>query len=71
MEAAKPTVQTIRQVNTFSAAGQLQPSYTVAFMVGEQGPFTVQIPFGQFNAANVQAAMQKVADEINSLTTGA
>ena len=71
MEPLKPVFQTVRQVNTLSATGALLKTFVITFMVGDQGPFTDQIPGDQFNAANVQAVMQKVANEINKIPTGA
>jgi hypothetical protein len=65
----KPKVIKITQTTAFSANGQAQPSYLVQFNVGDQGPFTVQIPGDQFNAQNVQAAMDKFAAEVNPLFT--
>lgn len=62
-----PTVQRITEQTVANVNGQFQTTYTVTFMVGQDGPFTVQIPQPEFNAANVQAKMQTIADEINTL----
>lgn len=66
-EPLKPVFQTVKQVNTFTATGQQVKTYVITFMVGDQGPFTEQIPGDQFNAPHVQEVMQQVADEINKI----
>lgn len=69
-EPLKPVFQRVQQLNTLQTDGSLQKNYVITFMVGTQGPFTETIPGNEFNAANVQAAMQKIADEINQLPMG-
>jgi hypothetical protein len=66
-----PTLQYIRQANTIAPDGSLRKAYTITFMVGSNGPFTEVVQGQDFNASNVKATMQKVADEINAVTPGA
>jgi hypothetical protein len=66
----KPTLNRITQTSTFSVNGQLQPVYNVNFSVGTHGPFTAQIPAEQFTPKAVIDAMQKVADQINTIEKG-
>jgi len=71
MEPLKPQFANVREISSVGPNGQFVKSYTVAFMVGDQGPFTVNIPAADFTAQNVQTAMQQVADKINLIRTGA
>jgi hypothetical protein len=63
----KATVNRIGQFTTFTANGKLVQTYLVNFSVGDHGPFQIQIPADQFNAENVQKAMQPTVDGINAL----
>ena len=71
MAGAITKVQSIKEIVGISSTGTLLRSYNVAFTVGEQGPFTVTLAGDQFNAANVQKAIQALADEINKIIPGA
>ena len=66
----KPTLNRITQTIQTTPNGQIVSVYQVNFSVGEHGPFTIQIPQSEFSAANVQAAMQKVTDQINAIAAG-
>lgn len=67
----KPTLGKITQSTTFDAAGRLQRSYIVSFMVGDHGPFSVTVPQASFTAEGVRKAMQEVADTIDQIAAPA
>lgn len=62
-----PSVQNVTQVATLTTDGKTQFHYNVRFMVGPDGPFTIQIPQAEFTAANVKQKMEAFATEINQL----
>lgn len=62
-----PKVLQVSQLATLDAAGKVQQSYVVRYMVGDHGPFTLNIPVDQFSAARVAEEMQKFAAEIAAL----
>ena len=66
----KPTLNRVTQTITTTPNGQIVQTYQVNFSVGEHGPFTIQIPQAEFSAANAQAAMQKIADQVNAIAAG-
>ena len=66
----KPRVVQVGQVTTTDSTGKLAQQFSIRFMVGPHGPFTVTVPAADFSAASVSAAMQKVADTIAELPTG-
>jgi hypothetical protein len=63
----KPKIVTVTQANTLDPRGRLKITYVVMFTVGNDGPFSVQIPAEEFNAPNIAAKMDAIAKEINSL----
>lgn len=67
----KPTIQRITQQSTFNANGQLIPTYSVVFMVGEHGPFTMTFEQSQFTVTNVQQQLAAFAATVGQLTTTA
>jgi hypothetical protein len=50
--------------------GTLAVTYNVSFTVGKHGPFLVQVPAAQFNAAHVQQLLAEFANTINALPQG-
>ena len=64
----KPKVIRVTQSTNLTPAGQPDIQYTIQFTVGEMGPFTVQVPGKDFNAAAAQKAMDQLAGEISKLT---
>ena len=67
----KPKLVKITQFNITQANGTLTPAYLVQFTVGENGPFTEQVPGDQFNSKNVLAIMAAKAKEIETIAAGA
>lgn len=63
----KPIAQRIYQSTTQSATGQLVASYTVQFVVGPHGPFTIEIPASEFSAEAVQKRMADFAAQVNQI----
>ena len=67
----KPKLLRIQQTSVILPDGKLQPTYVVGYTVGDHGPFTTQVPAGEFTAKPVTAIMNKTAAEIAKIATGA
>lgn len=63
----KYQVQFIREQPLISTTGQITPTYTVSFMVGDHGPFTLPFSKDEFNPANVQQKLEQFAANIESI----
>lgn len=63
----KPTVTKIQQTSFVDAKGNFQIGYAVTFMVGKQGPYTINIPQNEFNAATVLQQTQAFANELSQI----
>lgn len=50
-----------------TAQGTTQVNVRVDFMVGENGPFTLRIPKGEFSAERVNKDIEEFADEVVKL----
>ncbi|MGH9770088.1 MAG: hypothetical protein ACRD4Q_00060 [Candidatus Acidiferrales bacterium] len=63
----KPSQVMIRQTPQISSAGQVSYIYSVSFMVGQHGPFTVQFSQADFTAANVTQKLNAFAAAIQQI----
>jgi len=63
----KVEVTKIVEVFFNSLTGQLLRGYTVTYNVGTQGPFNLQIPAGEFSAAEVIKRTNAFAAELAQL----
>lgn len=66
----KATVQFIRQGQLINPNGAVSYYYTVTFMVGDHGPFTIQFNKEEFTPANVQAKLAQFASSVQQITAG-
>lgn len=62
-----PKVSIVRQTTIQQANGALKAGYAVTFMVGAQGPFTIQVPAEQFTSAEVIKQMEAFAQQLAQL----
>lgn len=60
----KPLVTKITQTSIVGANGAIVAGFNVAFMVGTQGPFSLQIPADQFTAAEVNKRLAAFVAEL-------
>lgn len=67
MPAIAPTVKHVVEQSTIDAAGKVIRRYSVQFMVGDQGPYTITVPENEFNAKAVKDKMDAFAKEITAL----
>jgi hypothetical protein len=63
-----PLIGRIQQTTAFSSTGQPIVSYVVSFTIGEQGPFSITIPQGEFDAAEVLKRVDAFATTIAAIT---
>jgi hypothetical protein len=67
MNGLQPTVQKITEDSGVDALGKVIRTTTVQYVVGDHGPFFVQLPSAQFSAGAARALMTAKAAEINAL----
>lgn len=60
-----------RDATTVDRLGNVQAVKRTSFLVGDQGPFVVQVPNAEFTAARVRQEAEKVANEIRGLAPDA
>ena len=58
------------ELPTFAPDGSVQRSRTVVYMVGESGPFQIEVPAKGFDAAVVRTMVEEEAQKIRLLLTG-
>lgn len=51
----------VGQAARVNLAGAVQQTYRVQFMVGDNGPFTVELSAGEYTPENVAREVEKVA----------
>lgn len=58
---------TVEQTMAVSDRGALRKIYRVQFMVGDHGPYYVELPEAEFTPDRVKAEQAKVAATLNAL----
>jgi hypothetical protein len=68
---ARPDVEIVNQseYQKYGYGSNVQPTIRVSFKVGQQGPFTVDIPKAEYTAAKVWALIDPIADEIRQVNS--
>lgn len=61
------TIQQIREGTTTDQNGRIILTKVIKYMVGNDGPFTLTVPPGQNNAAQIAAMLQAAANEVIAL----
>ena len=61
------TVLETREATTVDRVGAVQRILRTSFLVGAQGPFTVELPVAEFSADRVLEEAEKIAAQIRRL----
>lgn len=64
----QPTVIRTEQGARFDGRGAATTVYRVSFMVGEHGPFTIELSPGDFIPERVRQEMERVALTVRAIT---
>lgn len=68
-EKAEPTIVAITQVTRLDPRGQAIPTMRIEYRIGQDGPFSLELPKSEFTAAEVKKRIQAEAVEIRNLYT--
>lgn len=63
----QPTVIRVSESVELTRAGGSRRIVRTEYMVGEHGPFIVDVPREDYSAAKVKAEMEKMASELSQL----
>lgn len=67
-EERKAVVTSITQVTQLDNRGNAVPVMRIDYLVGDDGPFSIEVPKSEFTAASVKAKIEEEAEQVRQLT---